>query len=244
MAEGFIMLRRTPETFELLRDRNAFVLLTVIALRAQRTNGFNIRGLQPGQALLGDHECYGLSLQQYRSAKRRLQRWRFADFQSTNRGTLATLLDTRIYDIHKDREQQACNRPATDRAQATDQRPTTTNKDEKKRTEKKHPDNSDELRLAQFLLDSIRQRKADMRSPDLQAWAVEIGRMIRLDHREPQRIEAVIRWCRKDPFWWKNILSARKLREHFDRLEIEMGGQSARESTRDRITRLEQEAPL
>ena len=38
MSEGFIMLRRTPETFELLRDTNAFILLTVIALRAGTGN--------------------------------------------------------------------------------------------------------------------------------------------------------------------------------------------------------------
>ncbi|MBP7053134.1 MAG: hypothetical protein KBE65_19175 [Phycisphaerae bacterium] len=66
----------------------------------------------------------------------------------------------------------------------------------------------------------IAEGKGDFWTPDLQRWAGDIGRMIRVDGRTPERIEAVIRWCAKDPFWSKNILSAASLRKHFDRLEL------------------------
>jgi hypothetical protein len=98
-GEAFIGLRRTPETLELIKDRNAFILLTVIALRARRRNEFSVHRLRSGQALLGDCRSYGMSLQQYRSARSRLSRWSLAAFRSTNRGTIATLLNTRFYDI-------------------------------------------------------------------------------------------------------------------------------------------------
>lgn len=86
--------------------------------------------------------------------------------------------------------------------------------------------NSDEFRLARLLFDLIRQRKPDYKEPDLQTWAKDINRMIRLDKREPAQIEKVIRWCQDDSFWQANILSTEKLRKQFDQLEIKMQAQS------------------
>jgi len=82
--------------------------------------------------------------------------------------------------------------------------------------------NSDEFRLSELLLNLILERKPDFKKPHLQSWSKHIDRMIRLDKRTPERIEAVIRWSQKDPFWQNNILSAEKLREKFDQLELKM----------------------
>ena len=79
----------------------------------------------------------------------------FAAFKPTTRGTVATLCDTRIYDINEVAgDQQETNaRPTADQQAAT-------NKKEKK--EKKDPADSDERRLSQLLLlfrdDCNRQR--------------------------------------------------------------------------------------
>jgi len=48
--------------------------------------------------------------------------------------------------------------------------------------------------------------------------------MIGSDKRDPDRIREVISWVQADPFWFKNILSAGKLRKQFDRIEMEMSG--------------------
>ena len=79
-----------------------------------------------------------------------------------------------------------------------------------------------EYGLAKLLLDCIRSRKADYRGPNLQAWAKHVDYMIRIDHRTPERIRAVIEWCQQDDFWQNNILSTSKLREQFDKLELKM----------------------
>ena len=68
--------------------------------------------------------------------------------------------------------------------------------------------------------------------------------MIRLDGRTPERIEAVIRWCREDAFWQSNILSTTKLRKHFDRLELQMGRDTPQESLREQVARLQREDML
>jgi len=244
MSQGWIKLKRGNTTRELLKDRKAFALLTAIACRAKRTDDFNIHGLAPGQALIGDHKNCGLSEQEYRGAKTRLKRYGLVDFKATPRGTIATLCSTAIYDINVTEGQQADNEQPTDGQRAANGQATTI-KNEKNEKKKRTTSATPVAReLAELLLELIWQRKADFRPPDLDRWARDIDDMIRLDGRDPQRIEAAIRWCQADPFWQSNILSGAKLRRHFDRLELKMHAQPARESTRERIERMEREGKL
>lgn len=81
---------------------------------------------------------------------------------------------------------------------------------------------TEEFQLSELLFKEIKKRKPDYRKPNLQEWAIHIDRMIRLDNRDPARIESVIRWCQQDGFWQNNILSTKKLRKQFDQLELRM----------------------
>lgn len=78
------------------------------------------------------------------------------------------------------------------------------------------------IKLSELLFSLILERKRDFKRPNIQQWTVHIDRMIRLDKRAPECIEAVIRWCQKDDFWQNNILSTQKLRKQFDQLELKM----------------------
>jgi hypothetical protein len=82
--------------------------------------------------------------------------------------------------------------------------------------------NSDSLNLATLLATLIHEHNPNAKEPDLSKWAQEIDRMIRLDERDPQEIEDIIRWCQGDDFWYANILSAKKLREKYDQLTAHM----------------------
>ncbi len=81
---------------------------------------------------------------------------------------------------------------------------------------------SDEVRLAEFLLKKILTRLPGFKKPDIQKWALYIDYMIRLDGRTPEDIKHVIGWCRQDTFWQSNILSTEKLRKQFDTLRAKM----------------------
>lgn len=119
----------------------------------------------------------------------------------------------------------------------------------------KYRQNSVEFRLAALLLDLILQRKPDFREGQdsrrektLQRWAVHVDRMVRLDNRKPERIEAVVRWCQADApsgergFGWQdNILSTAKLREKFDRLELAMG--RSQQDSQPRVVEFEGSGP-
>jgi len=107
-----------------------------------------------------------------------------------------------------------------------------------KRVNNKYKFSKDARRLAETLLDLIVERKKDFRDgrldrreKTLERWSAEIDRMIRFDGRLPERVEAVIRWAQADggngngwQGWQNNVLSGKKLRDKFDRLELEMQG--------------------
>ena len=91
-----------------------------------------------------------------------------------------------------------------------------------------YPQDSIELNLAILLFDLICERKPDFKAPNLQSWSKHIDLMIRLDKRNPETIEKIIRWCQADSGngtwmgWQNNILSTAKLREKFDKIELAM----------------------
>ena len=82
--------------------------------------------------------------------------------------------------------------------------------------------NSNEVRLSELLLEKILSRNPNHKRPNLQTWAKDVDRMIRIDHRAPEEIRDVIKWCQADTFWQNNILSTAKLRSKFDQLRLKM----------------------
>jgi Helix-turn-helix domain len=57
-------------------------------------------------------------------------------------------------------------------------------------------------------------------------WGRTFDLMISKDKREPQDIEAVIRWCQADDFEKPNVLSADKVRSRFDNLYMKMNSKN------------------
>lgn len=92
-------------------------------------------------------------------------------------------------------------------------------------------DDSQEIILAELLKDLILKNNINAKVPrDLQKWAYDIDKMIRLDNRKPKEIKAIIEFSQHHHFWWKNMLSTSALRGQYDRLFNEMKG-SRREDT-------------
>lgn len=100
---NFIMALRSEEAKFLDTHPIENHLLNVIARRARRTP-CSLTGLNVGECFLG-HKGVGLSEQQYRTAKKNLQKWELVEFKKgqrvTDRGTVARLADIRVYDINE-----------------------------------------------------------------------------------------------------------------------------------------------
>ena len=98
----------------------------------------------------------------------------------------------------------------------------------KERNSLKKP-SPDALRLSGLLAGLIadnnpgnRNVQSATREKSIDRWSMDIDRMIRLDGRTPEEIEAAIRWCQADGFWSGNVLGGAKLREKFDSLTMQM----------------------
>lgn len=116
MSERFIKFIPSQEAMFLVTHKNpayqnAFRLLTIIAERARRYDG-HPDGLKIGQCHLGNWAEYGMSEQNYKTAKKILERMQLIKIIETNRtrkkvttgvtteGTLVELCSTTVYDIN------------------------------------------------------------------------------------------------------------------------------------------------
>jgi len=81
---------------------------------------------------------------------------------------------------------------------------------------------SNEYRLSTYLFELIKSNNVQAKRPSMQKWSKTFDLMIRIDKRKIDDIEKVIMFSQKDPFWYKNILSADKLRLQFEKLTLQM----------------------
>lgn len=88
----------------------------------------------------------------------------------------------------------------------------------KPKTLKNFSSDSDEYRLADYLYKNILKNNPKHKEPNLQSWAKDVDKMIRIDKRSVDDIKNLIDWVQKDFFWKANVLSPAKLREKFDQL--------------------------
>lgn len=103
---------------------------------------------------------------------------------------------------------------------------------DKKKKEKtsRHKFETCDINGAKYLFELIKGNNPKQKEPNFDNWANEFRLMRERDNREPQEIKDVIDWCQADPFWQGNILSAKKLREKFDQLTIQMNSKKGAKS--------------
>ena len=211
----FVQFIRSEETLHLLEKYpNSFLLLSLIAIRARRTDT-KILDLKIGDALIGDHKSCGLTQQQYRSAKKHLTNLQLCNFKTTNKGTIATICNTDIYDINITTNQQATNKQLTSNQQATNKQVTTNNKEKKDNKENNKKIYSDEIKnftatlLNYFDSDYVKK----LTKPEKWKLVDVIEKLIRIDKYTKEQIEYAVKFARSDDFWKKNFLSLNKLRK-------------------------------
>jgi hypothetical protein len=131
----FLKLNRCEATFWLMANYpNAYLLLNLVALRAQRTPN-SPSGLIIGEALIGDYEAIGATRGQYRAALKVLIRMKYLTISETCRtrkkattatttvGTKVKLLNSDIWDInpetdnHRNNHRTTTERPPNDHEQ-------------------------------------------------------------------------------------------------------------------------------
>jgi hypothetical protein len=125
--EGFIKYIRSEEAVNLHSNKNANHLLCIIAFRASR-KGNPVLGVKPGEAFIGDFKKIGLTHREYRTAISNLVKWGYITTTTTNKGTIAKLCNSKVYDINSDQT----DKQTTNQRQTNDKQ-TTTIKNERKK---------------------------------------------------------------------------------------------------------------
>jgi hypothetical protein len=123
--QRWIALHCGEETNALIKKHpNAFLLLTQISIRA-KWKDCKISNLKMGQSWIGDYKAAGLkSPRAYRHAQTVLKKIGIVAFTGTNKGTIATLMDSSIFSLSQvsrgilDDEQRANKRQADDEQRA------------------------------------------------------------------------------------------------------------------------------
>ncbi len=132
--------------------------------------------------------------------------------QKTTKNRIITIIKWYQYQI-SDNE--------TDSKRTTTEQQADTNKNDKNvENEKKRTFlvGSPEYQLSLHLFNGIRSNDSKAKEPDLQKWASEIDKLIRIDKRTPEEIAKVIEFSQSDSFWKSNILSTATLRKQFPKL--------------------------
>jgi len=80
------------------------------------------------------------------------------------------------------------------------------------------------MKLAELLFKKIKENNPSAREPNLESWANTFRLMMERpkEKRSGKDIQDIILWSQSHHFWYKNVLSADKLRKQFDRLQLEM----------------------
>lgn len=86
------------ETDNLMKDKDAFLMLLKIAYNTKRDNFFSIPDIEVGEAFITAEIC-DMSQQTFRTTKRKLSNWGFAEFKPTTKGTIAKLTTDKFFII-------------------------------------------------------------------------------------------------------------------------------------------------
>jgi hypothetical protein len=76
--------------------------------------------------------------------------------------------------------------------------------------------------LVEYFISKLKELNPKMLEPDKKKWAREMDKLSRIDKRAVDEIKKMIDWAMNDSFWYKNILSPKKLRKQWDQLFLRM----------------------
>ena len=87
---------------------------------------------------------------------------------------------------------------------------------------KQYEEDSQEMILARYLLKKINEHSPEYPEPtNWNRWADDMRLIMQRKKKTPEQIKNLIDWVHSHQFWYKNILSASKLKEKYDDLLVQ-----------------------
>ena len=226
MNRGYVRLWRKSLDAGWIRNHKLWTFWTYCLMKASYKEFDAIVGLQvvhlmPGQFIFGRKKAAeetGLTEREIRTIIDFLRKAGNLTIKTTNKFSIISIINWTIYQSEEIENDQLNDQ------QRANKGPHTSIKEIKT-----FLSNSDEVRLSELLFEKILSRNPNHKKPNIQSWAKDVDRMIRIDHRTPADIRRVIEWCQADvTFWQSVILSTANLRKNFDKLTAKMGTEGGR----------------
>ena len=241
--KGYVKVYRKLLDSDIWYDVTTFRLFLYLILNATHKDGIKVDGieLKKGQYIrsyrkIAEDLAYkeGRGLKKYsihtikKSIDKLVKTQRIA-VQETEVGTLFTIVNYSIYQDSEVSENESGNGTGNELGTNWER---TRNKNKNEKNDKNEEENNNirsryrfetcHMKLAELLFKKMKENNPNVKKPSLESWANTFRLMMERDHRSGKDIQDLILWSQKHPFWYKNILSADKLRKQFDRLKLEM----------------------
>jgi hypothetical protein len=185
------------------------------------------RNLQKDLEYVENRSVKQYSLSRIKRAVDKLVKENRVKVEDTELGTLFTVINYQVYQGFETYKNSNLERKWNGDGTETEQGWNNNKKEkkdikDKKDIKKRHKFDEKQMRLAQILWEKVQVNDPSMKQPNLEAWANTIRLMMEQDSREGKEIQEVILWATKHDFWYRNILSADKLRKQFNKLKLQM----------------------
>ena len=159
----------------------------------------------------------GVSVNTLLKARNELQQKDLISFKKGRKSDVTKYSITKLYEVCSSKYEPQTE-PQTEHV--------LNNKLKLKKDNKHFPPESVEMSLAAELKQRILQNNSNAKTPkNLNGWAQEFDKMLRLDKRAVEEIRMVLVFSQGNSFWMSNILSASKLREKYDTLLLQSKNQ-------------------
>ena len=134
----YFKANREGTVFEYMAKKrpSAFLLLFLIAKRAKRTIDHPDKSLEIGEAYIGDYETYGVTKQIYRTDKAFLKSTGQVTYKTTNKGTIARLIKTDLFNINEEEPTHELTRKLTQHQHSTNTQLTPNKNDKNDKNDK------------------------------------------------------------------------------------------------------------
>lgn len=230
MERGYVKLWRKSLNGGILGNQKLWTFWCWCLLKATHKQikqmvGFQEVLLEPGQFIFGRKKAakeLKISERSIRTIILNLKKHEKLTIKTTNKFSVITIVNWELYQSEntKSTSKSTSNRPASDQQ-------VTTNKNIRTKEHKKKNFLSDsiEVGLAEFFIELLDAREypwSKKGKPNLQNWAIEFDKLLRIDGRKKEDIKELLAWVQKDDFWQDNILSPRTLRKQWGKLEMKM----------------------
>jgi len=223
--QGWITIHRKIKDSAIYRDSQAVHLWIHLLLSANHKEnkmliGNKVIEIKRGQILTGRKSLSSATGINEHKIDRLLKTFEKCDQIKQQTFSKYRVVSIVNYDSHQSNEQQVSNSSAASEQQVSTNNNVNNSTKDQNTSKSKNKFSDEEMGLAIFIYEKIKNLMPNMKKPNLESWANHVRLMVEVDLRGWSEIKDVFTWANNDPFWQSNILSPSKLRKQFDQLSL------------------------